>query len=147
MTDDLASRGDRGPLGALQRFLSALDAGDWERLRTTYQPDAEIIFPGTPVLDADGLVEVCQHFRQAFPDISHRIATSMVSGRDAAAEIVAEGTHLGSLPSEGWDLEPTGRRVTFKAAQLVTTDGALVTRHHVYYDQVDIMNQLGLMGE
>lgn len=132
------------PRAALEQFLRSLDTGDWETMRNTYAPDAEIIFPGTPVLDPDGLVEVCQHFRSAFPDISHSIASAVEAERAVGAEIVAIGTNTGPLISEEGETPPTGRQVTFRAAQIVATNGDVITKHHVYYDQMDVVSQLGL---
>lgn len=131
----------------MERFLAALDAGDWDDMRRSYADDATVIFPGTPVLDVEGVVEVCRHFRTAFPDIRHEVAHAVVSGADVGAEIVAVGTHTGPLEWPDGVVAPTGRQVTFRAAQMATTAGGVISTHHIYYDQMDIMTQMGLMDE
>lgn len=131
------------PTSALRRFLQALDVGDWDAMRSNYAADAEIIFPGTPVLDVDGVVEVCQHFRGAFPDISHSIANAVASDYGVGAEIVALGTNTGPLISHDGEVPPTGKEVTFRAAQIATIRDGVISMHHIYYDQLDIMTQLG----
>lgn len=131
---------------ALERFLTALDNADWDGLRAAYAPTASIIFPGTGELNVDETVEVCEHFKTAFPDIHHDIVAAVATESGVGAEIVAVGTHTGPLAWPDGELAPTGRQVTFRAAQMVTTtpDNVIIT-HHIYYDQVDIMTQMGVM--
>lgn len=56
------------------------------------------------------------------------------------------GTHTGPLDTPEGELPPTGRSLRLRECDMVTVvDGAAVT-HRFYYDQVEFMSQLGLMG-
>jgi hypothetical protein len=47
----------------------------------------------------------------------------------------------------GETLPPTGRRVSVRGVDVQTHLGGGVARHHIYFDQVEFLAQLGLMPE
>jgi ketosteroid isomerase-like protein len=43
------------------------------------------------------------------------------------------------------EIPPTNRALSLDFSDLFETDGERITRHRIYYDQVQLMSQLGLM--
>lgn len=44
------------------------------------------------------------------------------------------------------EIPPTQRLLNLDFSDLFETDGDRITRHRIYYDQVQLMSQIGLMG-
>ena len=58
------------------------------------------------------------------------------------------GTHTEPLTMpNGETVPPTGKKVRFRECDVVTVDGGLITSHRFYYDQMDVLGQLGLLPE
>ena len=85
-------------------------------------------------------------FLDAFPDIDHRVVTSVASSDREAAEVVITGTQRQPLVSAQGTIPATGKTVTIHACDMVESDGAGHVRgYHIYFDQAGFMAQLGLM--
>lgn len=58
------------------------------------------------------------------------------------------GTHTQPLqPPDGQSLPPTGKQVTVRSVDIATVANGKIVRHDFYFDQLDFLTQLGLMGE
>jgi predicted ester cyclase len=57
-------------------------------------------------------------FLLAFPDIHHEVANTIELGEMIAIELVITGTHTEPLAGSGGEVPPTGRPVSFKAADV-----------------------------
>ena len=82
---------------------------------------------------------------EAFPD--NRIKASRIGedGDYGILEAVFEGTHTGTLNAPAGAIPPTQKRVSIP---FVTTSSIRDGRYkafHLYFDQVELMTQLGLM--
>jgi len=135
----------RDAMTILEVFFRAFDAGLWKEATQAYAPDAEIRFPGMPLLSREGFIDICRDFRVAFPDIRHTFPHIASAGATVGTEVVATGTHSAALALPRGELAPTGRRITLRAAHFASTDGTAIGRHTVYFDQVEFMMQLGMM--
>ncbi len=61
MHDDTTGGGGRTPallaiIDVLNRYGAAIDAGDWERLRSCFTTDATLVFPTRVIVGADAIV-------------------------------------------------------------------------------------------
>jgi ketosteroid isomerase-like protein len=67
------------------------------------------------------------------------------AGNTVAVELHATGTHTGPLVSAAGEVPPTGRTLDLRVANLLTVDDdGRVTSVHVYFDQMQLPEQLGL---
>jgi ketosteroid isomerase-like protein len=58
------------------------------------------------------------------------------------------GTHTGPLEShDGQSIPATGRRVRLRMADAATVADGVVTSHRFYFDQLELLGQLGLTPE
>jgi predicted ester cyclase len=83
----------------------------------------------------------------AFPDAQLRVATTFVDGDTIVQEFTFEGTHEGTLSGPAGDIPATNRRLTGRGVQILRVDNGKVADARLYYDQVQVMTQLGLMPE
>ena len=61
-------------------------------------------------------------------------------------EGIFSGTHTGDLMTPGGDVIPaTGRSLKASYADVFEIDGDHITSERLYYDQVELLIQLGLM--
>lgn len=78
----------------------------------------------------------------AFPDLSFEIVTAAPAGNTVAAEWVMRGVNTGPLP----DGLSTGRSVTLPGADFVTVEGDKIRSVKGYFDQKDLVQQLGMQA-
>lgn len=86
-----------------------------------------------------------QAFQRAFPDGKLVLKSAIEAGNAVAVEGVYTGTHTGPLQSPGGEIPPTNRALNLDMADMFEVEGDRITRHRIYYDQVQLMSQLGLM--
>src|SRR5438552_3295402 len=89
----------RGPAMPLEQVLKAIEKHDGEEFARHLTADCEFRAPG---FEATGPAQTwpwMTAFLDAFPDIDHRVVTSVASGDREAAEVVISGTHTQALVS------------------------------------------------
>jgi ketosteroid isomerase-like protein len=131
------------------RVTEAAMKGDADTLRSLYADDAVIETPdqGT-IRGADSIVAWNEAFRTAFPDLTWEPRHEHDAGNAAVDEGVVVGTHTGTLTSpDGQSIPATGQRVRLRMADAVTVENGLVTSHRFYFDQLELLGQLGLTPE
>jgi ketosteroid isomerase-like protein len=62
------------------------------------------------------------------------------------AIVLTTGTNTGpvALPT-GEVLPPTGKTIRVRSCDVVTVENGLATKHNFYYDQTELLSQLGLV--
>jgi predicted ester cyclase len=106
---------------------------------------AELVAPGGSVSGRDEVLGFLGVFQEAFPDGRLEVGRLLVDGSSAAAEGRFVGTHVGILHAPDGDVAPTGRAVEFRWAAAYEVSGAALTSEHLYFDQMDLLGQLGLL--
>lgn len=83
-------------------------------------------------------------WNDAFPD--NRLATVSIHADDQGGVYEGRfvGTHSGALRGPAGDVGPTGRMVDMWFAVVHECDDGKITSMHVYYDQADLLAQLGV---
>jgi ketosteroid isomerase-like protein len=61
------------------------------------------------------------------------------------SEGIFSGTHTGPLATPAGDVPPTGKPLRLAFADVFVIRDGLIVEHHIYYDQVAFLTQLGLM--
>jgi predicted ester cyclase len=82
-------------------------------------------------------------FQDAKLNVHHEIATD----EWVVQEFVFEGTHTGTLSTPAGEIPPTNRTLRGRGVQIFRVDGETVIDTRLYFDQVQVMSQLGLMPE
>ena len=107
--------------------------------------DAELVAPGAQVSGRDDVIGFLGVFQEAFPDLRLEIKQLLTDGPAAAAEGTLAGTHDGVLHTPNGDVAPTGRAVELRRAAVYATDGETLKSEHLFFDQMDLLGQLGLL--
>jgi predicted ester cyclase len=133
----------------MDRLTEAFFNKDYETATKLYAPNAIVETPDAGELK--GGAEVAQYmkvFFDAFPDAKYEASTAFESGNTAVDEGRFVGTNTGPLRMpNGEELPPTGKRVNMRGADIATIENGLVTSHRFYFDQMELMSQLGLAPE
>ena len=83
----------------------------------------------------------------AFSDSKLQVDTVAVDGDWVAHTGAFKGTHDGTLASPDGDVPATGRELNGRCSQFVRFADGKAVEEHLYYDQMDVATQLGLMPE
>ncbi len=133
----------------MDRVTEVAFKGDPEALKGLYAPDAVAETPdhGT-VRGRDEIAAWFGEFAVAFPDGSWESVHKHESGDSAIDEGFVVGTNTGpmAMPT-GESIPATGRSVRVRGCDVATVENGLVTSHRFYFDQMDLLAQLGLAAE
>ena len=126
-------------------LLDAFNAADWQRFAADLAPDVLYEETGTQrrVDGVDAYVQLCQGWKQAFPDARGEIRNVIASGNTVVQEILWEGTQTGTLEGPGGPLPPSGRRINVPASLWITFSGDQAKEVHHHVDVLTMLGQLG----
>jgi len=125
-------------------MVEKVNRRDIEGFREMLHPDFTYQGAGGPVQKGVEVgVGVVETFTTAFPDLKLTITNQYTDGDVSVVEFTATGTHQAEL--EG--IPATGRSVTVKVADVVTVRDGKVLGEREYYDQLGMMQQLGVIPE
>ena len=135
------------PKSVTDRGLVAWRARDPEAFASCYAADATIGGPGGMELQGpEGAKQFFAIWAQGVPDNEITITREHVCGSVVVQEGIFSGTHTGDLMTPGGDVIPaTGRSLKASYADVFEIDGDHITSERLYYDQVELLIQLGLM--
>ena len=130
----------------MDRITEAAFSNDAEQLKALYAADAVAETPDQGTIRGnDAIAGWFAGFAAAFPDASWESLHQHECGNVAVDEGYVVGTHTGPLESPaGETIEPTGKRVRIRGCDAATVENGVVTSHRFYFDQMDLLGQLGL---
>ena len=131
-----------------QDFMEAFSSGDWTRFKRTLAANVNYEETGTQrrVQDADAYVQLCQGWKQAFPDAKGIVRNMVSTGNTIVQEVLWEGTQDGDLPGPDGTLPASGRRIMVPATLWLTFQGDQIREIHHHIDMMGMMQQLGVMS-
>jgi uncharacterized protein (TIGR02246 family) len=131
----------------VDNLLASWQARDAEAFSQCYSPDAEITGPGgMRFIGRDGARQFLSVWSEAMPDNELSVTNEYLAGSVVVQEAIFSGTHTGNLAApNGLVVPPTGRQVHVPYVDILVVEGDHVTSDHLYWDQVEILTQLGLM--
>jgi ketosteroid isomerase-like protein len=81
-------------------------------------------------------------------DVRYEHSAKYETGEVAIDEGFVVGTNSGPLHlPTGETLPATGKQLRIRSCDVVKVEGGEITSHHLYFDQVEFLAQLGLMPE
>lgn len=134
----------------MDRLTAAFSvAKDPKAAAECYAYDAVMVTPDQgEVSGREQVIDYMRVFLDAFPDLRYEAVNAYESGNTAIDEGYVVGTNTGPLPLPSGELLPaTGRRVGIRSCDIATVEGGHVVRHHLYFDQMEFLSQLGLVPE
>lgn len=133
----------------MDRLTEAAMKGDVDTVSSLHAEDAVSVTPDQGELRGrQQAVDYLTGFRDAFPDMAWEPLHSHEAGNTAIDEGYVTGTHTQPLPMPGQDpIPPTGNSIRIRAADAITVEDGQVTSHRFYFDQMEFMQQLGLLPD
>ena len=132
-----------------QEKINAFNAHDANAVAELAHPDVVATAPGpTGRSDLRGREAVKgynQSWFTAFPDARVRSTNDVISGDYIVQEGTFEGTNTGPWRSEAGDMPATGRALKGQFCQVIRTKDGKIVSSNLYFDQVQVLTQLGLM--
>jgi uncharacterized protein (TIGR02246 family) len=130
----------------LDRNIAALNARDIEGYLANQRPDVEFVLAGGITLHGrDEIRHYIEALWKAFPDGKLAFGAQVFAEDAAATELVFTGTHAGPMMTPNGPIPPTGKRVTTHSVSILRMKDDLIASEHVYFDQLEMLTQLGLM--
>ncbi len=129
----------------LDQMTAAFEAKDIDMLARLYAPDAVAVTPDAgEVKGRDEIAEWARQFFVAFPDVTWEMLAEHEDGDAAIDEGYVVGTHTGPMAMPGGDVAPTGKRIHLRECDVAVVRDGLIREHRFYYDQAEMLEQLGL---
>jgi predicted ester cyclase len=130
------------------QFVEAFNAHDEQRIRELNAENTVFEAPGDVSLQGrDAATEYAMSWLNAFPDARITVRHELNAGDSIVQEFPFTGTHPAPMQSPMGEIPPTNRSLTGRAVQIFRVDGDAVAETRLYFDQVEVMTQLGLMPE
>jgi predicted ester cyclase len=139
-------------MGSLERiakeWTEAFNAHDEDRLRALTAAKAVLYAPGDVHLEGrDAVIDYAMAWLNAFPDGKITVERQLVAGDWLVQQYTFRGTHSETLPAPTGEIPATGRRLEGRVADLTRIEDGAMVETHLYFDQLDVMAQLGLTPE
>ena len=133
---------------AFDAWIDAFNAHDEEAMRAITADDCVFEGPGgVRVEGRDATVGYAMNWLNAFSDAKIQVEHVVVDGDWVAMTGVFKGTHDGTLSSPDGDVPATGRTLEGRHSQFVRFADGKSAEEYLYYDQLDVITQLGLVPE
>jgi predicted ester cyclase len=130
------------------RFVEAFNAHDEERIRELNADSGVFEGPGDVKLDGrEATTAYAMSWLNAFGDARISVHNEIVAGDWVVQEFVFEGTHTAPLATPAGEFPATNRQLRGRGVQVLRIEGEAVADTRLYFDQVDVLTQLGLMPE
>jgi steroid delta-isomerase-like uncharacterized protein len=130
------------------QFLEAFNDHDEDGIRRLCSPDVVLEAPGDVRLAGpEQVTGFAMVWLNAFPDAKEIVHNEVVGDDTVVQEYTFEGTHTATLAAPDGEIPATNRRVTGRGVQIVRIRDGAIAEFRLYWDQVQVLTQLGLMPE
>src|SRR5436305_3614558 len=133
----------------IDRGLQAWKDRDVEAFAACYAEDAVLQGPGgLDVHGRDGARQFYSLWNEACPDNEIEITATYACGDVVVQEGIFHGTQTGNLMTPtGQAIPPTGQRMDGEYADVFKLAGDQIVSDRIYFDQMQLLMQLGLVPE
>lgn len=132
----------------VDRFYAAYNSYDMNATLPQFDRDVVTVEPaGGEIRGIDAFAGYLGVFGRAVPDAKLNVVRAVESGDMVAIEGTFTGTHTGPLASPQGEIPPTGRAFVLPYMELFEVRGGRIVSHHIYYDQMSFLGQLGLLPQ
>lgn len=131
------------------RSLAAFNAHDANALAALDDPNIVNTFPsptGRSIAKGrEGSKAYNQSWFNAFPDARTTITNQVITADHIVQEGTFQGTNTGTWKSEVADMPATGKSLKGEYCLVAKVKDGLIVSSNLYFDQVQVLTQLGLM--
>jgi quinol monooxygenase YgiN/predicted ester cyclase len=132
----------------LDYYVERYNAGDLAAVMDLYADDAVQLMPDGIFKGRDEIEKRLALELNAFTEVRHSVESFLEQDDLFADEFIFRGTHTSTvrLP-DGTELPPTGLRVEIRGMELVQMRDSKIIVDNLYYDNVAVLAQLGLLPQ
>jgi steroid delta-isomerase-like uncharacterized protein len=130
-----------------EKIIEAENRCDGEAVASLYAEDAIYVDPSGTTQGRAAIAELYRGFFEAFPDAHRTIERAVEEGDWGAFEGVMTATHTGPFHVGAATVPATGRRLELRFMAIAQTRDGQAAYARLYFDQLDVMMQLGLMPQ
>lgn len=127
------------------RFIKAFNAHDENAMRALNAPNFSFEAPGGIKLRGHEATGYASAWFKACPDAKITVRNEVTSGPWVVQEVTFEGTHQGPLQGPAGTIEATGRQLVDNSVIVTRFENGLAIESRLYFDQVNVLTQLGVM--
>jgi steroid delta-isomerase-like uncharacterized protein len=132
----------------LDRYVEWYNAGDLDAVMDLYAEDAVQLMPDGTFEGRSAIRERLAQELNGFSDVAHRVESFVEQGNAFADEWTFVGTHTGAVAlPDGSRLPPTAKRVEIRGMEFVQVRDGKIVIDNLYYDNMAVLAQLGLVPE
>lgn len=133
----------------MDQLTDAVMSGDLDQVMSMYAPDAVLVAPDAgEIKGRDRIAGYFKVYVDALTDLRWEPIAAHEAGSVAVDEGYFAGTHTGDLQDPSGEVVPaTGRPVRVRECDVATVANGVITRHHFYFDQMEFLEQLGLLPD
>jgi steroid delta-isomerase-like uncharacterized protein len=136
------------PRETVAAVTEAFNAHDEAAMRALYSPDVLLEAPGDVSLEGrDATIGYAMAWLRAFPDARLTIHDTVAEGEWVVTRFTFDGTHREPLAGPEGEIPATGRRLSGRGCEAFRVRGGKIVEEHLYFDQVQVLTQLGLLPE
>jgi steroid delta-isomerase-like uncharacterized protein len=136
-----------GVIELARRHDDAFNSQDADGRAAIEAPDIEFVMPGGMTLRGhEQVMQVVRAFWDALPDAKISAVDLVAVGNVVVAEGTIAGTHNGSFRSPQGEIPRTGNPVSLRYAAVKRFEGDRLVSEHLYFDQLEFLQQLGAMN-
>src|SRR5215510_7134694 len=130
----------------LDRYVELYNAGDLDGVIDLYAEDSVQGMPDGVFEGRTAIRERLAQELEAFTDVQHTVRSFVEQGDAFCDEWTFAGTHTHpfTLP-DGSELPPTGTRVEIAGMEIVRVRNGKIVLNTLYYDNLAVARQLGLL--
>ena len=115
-------------------------------MRNLDRDDVSFEGPGDVSLTGpDATTAYAMAWIHAFPDARMNVHQTIVGDGWAVQEFTFEGTHEDTLSGPGGEIPATHRHLSGRGVQIMKVEDGKIADVRLYFDQVDVLTQLGVM--
>ena len=124
----------------------AFNAHDADGRAAIEAPDIELVMPGMTLRGRDEVMQVLRAFWEALPDATITAEDQLAAGDVVVSEGTLAGTHDGTFRTPQGEIPRTGNPVTLRYAAIKRFKDDRLVSEHLYFDQLEFLQQLGAMS-
>jgi steroid delta-isomerase-like uncharacterized protein len=128
-----------------RRHDNAFNSRDADGRTAIEAPDIEFVMPGMTLRGHEQVMPVVRAFWDALPDAEITAVDLVAVGNVVVAEGTIAGTHSGTFRTPQGEIPRTGNTVSLRYAAVKRFEGDRLVSEHLYFDQLELLQQLGAM--
>jgi steroid delta-isomerase-like uncharacterized protein len=133
---------------AATAFVEAFNAHDEDRIRELNAESTVLEAPGdVRIQGREPATQYAMAWLNAFPDARITVHNEVHAGDWVVQEFTFDGTHQDTLSTPTGDIPATNRQLSGRGVQILRVEDGAIADARLYFDQVQVMTQLGLMPE